>query len=78
MIHLMNNVHGCLSPGQVAKAGETAIKQIGSVVRNPEIQLIAPVLIDALQNPTKKTSGRSLLGSMRYGLWKTFPLPIVQ
>ena len=42
---------------QVAKAGETAIKQIGSVVRNPEIQVISPSLIEALQNPTKKTSG---------------------
>ena len=50
---------------QVAKAGETAIKQIGSVVRNPEIQVIAPSLIDALQNPTKKTSGKRFLNNGR-------------
>lgn len=44
---------------KVSKAGEAAIRQIGSVVRNPEIQAIAPLLLTALQNPTKKTSGEN-------------------
>jgi hypothetical protein len=31
------------------------LKQIGSVIKNPEIQAIVPVLLDALQEPTKNT-----------------------
>ncbi|GIX96451.1 eIF-2-alpha kinase activator GCN1 [Caerostris darwini] len=40
----------------VQRAGAQALKQIGSVIRNPEIQAIVPTLLDALQDPSKKTS----------------------
>merc|ERR1719270_2715922 len=36
-------------------AGVTALQQIGSVIRNPEIQAIVPVLIGALQDPGKRS-----------------------
>ncbi|XP_067680434.1 stalled ribosome sensor GCN1-like [Haliotis asinina] len=41
---------------KVQRAGSQALLQIGSVIRNPEIQAIVPDLIDALQDPTKKTT----------------------
>ena len=31
------------------------MKQIGSVIRNPEIQAIVPILLKALQDPSAKT-----------------------
>jgi len=40
---------------KVMTAGVTALRQIGSVIRNPEIQAIVPVLLGALQDPGKRT-----------------------
>lgn len=41
---------------KVQGAGAQALQIIGSVIRNPEIQAIVPVLLQALQDPAKKTS----------------------
>ncbi|XP_050665162.1 eIF-2-alpha kinase activator GCN1 isoform X1 [Leptidea sinapis] len=42
---------------RVQHAAALALKVIGSVIRNPEIQAIVPVLLQALQDPSNKTSG---------------------
>ncbi|XP_067000438.2 stalled ribosome sensor GCN1-like [Anabrus simplex] len=41
---------------KVQKAGAQALKQIGSVIRNPEIQLLVPTLLEALQDPSHRTA----------------------
>lgn len=41
---------------KVQKAGAQALSQIGSVIRNPEIQAIVPTLLEALSDPSHKTS----------------------
>ncbi|KAL1450520.1 hypothetical protein WDU94_002873 [Cyamophila willieti] len=41
---------------KVQQAGADALRNIGSVIRNPEIQEIVPILLEALQDPSKKTA----------------------
>lgn len=41
---------------RVQNAGCQALRQIGSVIKNPEIQEIVPVLLEALQEPLVKTT----------------------
>ncbi|TNN77641.1 eIF-2-alpha kinase activator GCN1 [Liparis tanakae] len=40
---------------KVQKAGQQALRLIGSVIRNPEILAITPILLDALTEPSKRT-----------------------
>ncbi|XP_036339906.1 eIF-2-alpha kinase activator GCN1 [Rhagoletis pomonella] len=41
---------------KVQEAGACALKVIGSVIKNPEIQAIVPILLTALEDPSKNTS----------------------
>lgn len=41
---------------KVQEAGGDALRVIGSVIKNPEIQAIVPVLLKALEDPSKNTS----------------------
>ena len=42
------------SHSKVQAAGSQALKQIGSVIKNPEIQKLVPVLLEALSDPSNK------------------------
>lgn len=42
------------SHSKVQAAGSQALKQIGSVIKNPEIQELVPVLLEALSDPSNK------------------------
>lgn len=44
------------SHSKVQEAGADALKVIGSVIKNPEIQAIVPILLRALEDPSNKTS----------------------
>lgn len=41
---------------KVQESGANALKMIGSVIKNPEIQAIVPILLKALEDPSNKTS----------------------
>lgn len=43
------------SHNKVQEAGSQALKQIGSVIKSPEIQTLVPLLLEALSNPSVKT-----------------------
>ena len=42
------------SHSKVHQAGSQALRQIGSVIKNPEIQVLVPVLLEALADPSNK------------------------
>ena len=42
------------SHSKVQNAGNTALRQIGSVIKNPEIQVLVPILLEALADPSSK------------------------
>lgn len=50
---------------KVQESGANALKMIGSVIKNPEIQAIVPILLKALEDPSYKTSNclQSLLAT---------------
>lgn len=51
MIEVLGDSHT-----KVQEAGGDALRVIGSVIKNPEIQAIVPVLLKALEDPSKNTS----------------------
>ncbi|CAI8049233.1 eIF-2-alpha kinase activator GCN1, partial [Geodia barretti] len=42
------------SHSKVQNAGNTALRQIGSVIKNPEIQVLVPILLESLTDPSSK------------------------
>ena len=44
------------SHSKVVKAGKDALMQIGSVIKNPEVQVIVPALLGAVADPNNKTA----------------------
>jgi HEAT repeat protein len=42
------------SHSKVQNAGNTALRQIGSVIKNPEIQALVPILLESLADPSVK------------------------
>lgn len=44
------------SHSKVQLSAAQALKQIGSVIKNPEIQQVVPVILEALQDPANKTN----------------------
>lgn len=50
---------------KVQQAGAQALSQVGQVIKNPEIQEIVGVLLEALQDPSNKTQSSlaTLLGT---------------
>ena len=61
----MKQGSGVLLGAMVMTAGVTALHMIGSVIRNPDIQPIGPMLPEALQDPGKRTAPclQTLLGT---------------
>ena len=41
---------------KVAKAAKVALKEIGAVIKNPEVAALVPTLISAISNPAEKTA----------------------
>lgn len=50
IVGVLNDTHK-----EVRKAADQALKRFGDVIRNPEIQVIVPTLINAIADPTKHT-----------------------
>lgn len=50
IVGVMNDTHK-----EVRKSADQALKRFGEVIRNPEIQAIVPILINAIADPTKHT-----------------------
>lgn len=50
IVGVLNDTHK-----EVRKAADQALKRFGEVIRNPEIQLVVPDLIQAIGDPTKYT-----------------------
>ena len=44
------------SHAKVHESGQAALKQFGSVTKNPEIHILVPVLMQALVDPNSKTT----------------------
>ncbi|KAF7489184.1 eIF-2-alpha kinase activator GCN1 [Sarcoptes scabiei] len=62
LMHVITDSHP-----KVHKSASKALQQIGSVIKNPEIKTISPVLLAALENPSNKTNEcLNVMIKMRY------------